>query len=140
MTTTSAKYRKLNLTPYRKLQNGKPVPGHEGLIYPDDAAREGYQIAPSAEAESIAPGDLINVGTRYEFVPESDPRPGHAVGDGRKSVDHWRKVVSVGRPYEMAIDEGYHDDNFPSMSGFVQTASKKVAVRRVYFEQGGNGK
>lgn len=140
--TTTARYsnHRIDRGPFRQLDHqGQPIEGTPGLIYADDAIRDGYQLVRAEDAKAIHIGDLIPVGTRYDIVSPDDERPGDertdASGTQRKTVcSDWRPVVEIGSPYEMAIDLGHYDDSrSPRHDGFIGAGRQIVKVRRLYF-------
>ena len=104
--------RELSSGVYRKMEAGKPLQGNRNDVYPDDAARDGYQLVPAATAVTV--GERIRVGTGY-------------LNNGSVGI-----VTGIGEAYDMAVEHGVTDEDH-SYDGFRATGWTKTPVKRVYF-------
>jgi hypothetical protein len=104
---------------YRKIQDGRSVPGMSGLEYADGAAAYGYQIVTPDVASKIRVGDRISVGT------------GHLGDESKRS---WREVTGIGEPFAMAVDHCVEDEDH-SFDGLRTVGETRVKVQRIYFER-----
>jgi hypothetical protein len=103
---------------YRKIENGKPLQGSSNDVYPDAAARDGYQLVPAAAAAAVAIGERIRIGTGY-------------LNNGSVGI-----VTGIGDPYDLAAEHGVTDED-DSYDGFRATGWTKTSVRRIYFSREG---
>jgi hypothetical protein len=134
--SSAPRYHRLIPEPLRKFDGrGVPIGGHKGLVYVDDAAREGYQLCLDEQAGEIRIGDLISVGSRLISAEATDPRPGFLL-EGKKVIPgRWERVRQIGEPFPMQQESGHYDDaKALAMDGFIATSRRRVMVRRIYFE------
>jgi hypothetical protein len=112
--TNSGQILRIAMLPLRKIEDGKPVQGEQGLIYAQGAWNDGYQILNAKTAATLSPGDRVSVD----------------LCNGRDNV---RTVAWVGKPQAM-IEDRVADDEDGSMSGEKVVGGVKVAVCKVYLQ------